>query len=63
MRQDNCIGWHYSERYIHVRDIVAELKESWSGNWKTIDFLLLTAIIAPLGITAFTGHLLYALIW
>lgn len=26
MRQDNSIGWHYNERYIHIRDIVAEIK-------------------------------------
>lgn len=63
MRQDNSIGWHYNERYIHIRDIVAELKESSSGNWKTTDFLLLTAITVPLGITALIVHLLYALIW
>lgn len=60
MRQDNSIGWRYNERYIHIRDLVAELKGSWSGNWKTIDFLLLTAITAPVGITAFTVRLLYA---
>lgn len=37
---------------------MAELKESWTANQKTIDFLLLTAI--TLVITEFTEHLLCA---
>ena len=51
MRKDHIRGWHYNERYIHIRVMVAELKESWTGNQKTSDFLLLTAVTPPPGIT------------
>lgn len=51
MRKDNIRVWHSNERYIHIRVMVAELKESWTGNQKTADFLLLTAITTPPGIT------------